>query len=238
MGDQLYGISLSQLAGISRMPYQTLRERLNRLDEKTKIRGVPYALFSLPTLLDKRMALQEQKPDHMLPLLLIRSSSQAVGFVIDRLVGSAEIVIQPIGSQLHFAREFNGVSMTGSGDIILLLDAMQIMQRALNLHFTGDALRPIAQQRQTTQPFKQASVLVVEDSNTVRQIMSRFLQRNEYKPLMAKNGEEALQMMRSIQPDLVLLDLEMPIMNGYEVLQKMNEEPQLKTDPSDSDNLA
>jgi chemosensory pili system protein ChpA (sensor histidine kinase/response regulator) len=74
-------------------------------------------------------------------------------------------------------------------------------------------------------------VLVVDDSYTVRQVTSRLLKRHQFEPYQAKDGQDALQAMEENLPDIVLLDIEMPKMDGFEVLEKMRASTKYKAIP-------
>lgn len=231
LGDQLYAILLSQLEGISRLPFQTIQNKILQDNPNITIRHAEYVLFYLATLLDNTRKLPRQAKHKMMPILLIRSASRALGLVVDKLVGSSEIIVKPMSSHIQTFHEINGVSMTSSGEIILVLDPAQIMQRGLNLKIDVDLLSSAWSKPDSHQAEIKNKILVVDDSNTVRTIMSRFLQRHNYQCTSAKDGLEALSLIKESPPDLLLLDLEMPRVNGFEVLEALQKDPQLDKIP-------
>ena len=94
------------------------------------------------------------------------------------------------------------------------------------VHANGDVL-----QEKTGVPVKRFCVLVVDDDPNIRRMIMASLRREGYDFLEASNGREGLNLMRSNRPDVVVLDLMMPFVSGWEVLQERNGDPELKSIP-------
>ena len=231
-GSQSYAIPLSNLAGITRMPVQEINKSLYTGTGRVKYAGITYDLFYLAELLGEQKWDDNQIAAKLLPVIFLQSDSEQVAFVIDKLIGSREIMIKPAGSQLRLVKEIIGVSLLGEGQIVLVLNVQFLIQEALmkvrkaekNQENVLCPIPSVLKQHKTR-------VLIVDDSLTVRKVTSRLLKRHVYDALSAKDGVEALEIMAQSLPDIVLLDIEMPIMDGFRVLEKMRKDPKYKTIP-------
>jgi chemosensory pili system protein ChpA (sensor histidine kinase/response regulator) len=124
------------------------------------------------------------------------------------MLTSREIVVKSVGPQLAGVRGISGATILGDGSIVLILDINALVRSgAPMVELKGAApsatdARPLA--------------LVVDDSITVRRVMERFLQRNGLRVVTAKDGLDAISTLSENKPDVILLDIEMPRMDGYE----------------------
>ncbi len=232
VGLQTYAIPLAHLAGIVRLSQVELMEKFSSGNAQINYAQTTYDLFYLAQVLGEKKWESNDKENYLLPVIFLQSEKEKIAFVIDKLIGSREIVIKPAGLQLQFVKEISGVSLLGDGQIVLVLNAQYLIQCALakmHIHFGLDE-RTVSQI-----PFnekqEETKVLIVDDSTTVRQVTSRFLKRNAFKTLTAIDGLDALQIMEHELPDIVLLDIEMPRMDGFQVVEKMKQSDKLKNIP-------
>src|SRR5262249_7153339 len=128
--NKLYAIQLSHLAGIIRLSDDEVRNRLHHREDKISYGNKSYDLFYLATLIEKT-GFAEHHKQSVLPILFLESGNNRVAFVVDKLMGSCEVVIKPAGQQLQFVKEICGVSVLGNGQIVLILDAEYLIQSAL-----------------------------------------------------------------------------------------------------------
>jgi len=230
--NQFYALQLSQLAGVARISAAEAKNRTITKQRDIHYVNRTYQLYFLSELLGD--AVNESFRNHIysFSIIFLCSEESNVALIVDKMVGSNEIVIKPAGSQLQFVREISGVSLLGDGQIVLVLDPQYLMQRALQLQEEPLLEHAVqAEQPVQTMNYEKTKVLVVDDSYTVRQVTSRFLKRHQYEPYQAKDGVDALLEMEQMVPDIVLLDIEMPKMDGFEVLEKMRALPKLKKVP-------
>jgi len=157
------------------------------------------------------------------PVLLVRSGEERVAIQLDQLLGNYQVVVKSIGGQLSGVRWFTGGTILADGDIALLLD--------LNVLVRSD----IAQRAQITEPVGEESsgvtIMVVDDSITVRKVTSRLLERHNMKVVTAKDGVDAVTVLQDTIPDVMLLDIEMPRMDGYELARHIRNTPELEHIP-------
>lgn len=231
-GSQAYAIPLANLSGITRMPPKEVKESLKNGIGRVKYAGITYNLCYLAELLGEKKWDENKIEAHPLPIIFLQSESEQVAFVIDKLIGSREIMIKPTGTQLQLVKEISGMSLLGEGQIVLVLNVQFLIQEALskvrknekNQEDMGSLVPNILRQHKTR-------VLIVDDSLTVRKVTSRLLKRHFYESLSAKDGVEAFDIMSQTLPDIVLLDIEMPLMDGFTVVEKMRKDPKYKNIP-------
>ena len=157
-------------------------------------------------------------------VLFLHSGTQHLAVHVDELLGSNEVVAKNIGAQLAQAPGVEGATITGDGEVILILNPVKLMQRSdvqKVLSTPVTALAP-AKKKKTAAP---PAVMVVDDSLTVRKVTCRLLEREGCDVLIAKNGAEAVDILQETIPDVMLIDLEMPKMNGFELIKKVRDNP-------------
>ena len=216
VGDQQYAISLAQIDRIVRIAPTTLESYFNSKDDYFKIDGENYKLRYLSEFVGNQPIPRLNNVGHSLPVLLIKGNSgQTIALLVDQLVGSrAQIVVKPIGQQFANVGVVAGATILGDGQVCLILDGqnvarqIQATQRVKQLNDQRDGSRNSNARR---------LVMIVDDSVTVRKVTSRLLERQGYDIVTAKDGVDAIEQLENVRPDLMLLDIEMPRMDGFEV---------------------
>ena len=156
------------------------------------------------------------------PLLLVRSGEQRMAIQLDQLLGNYQVVVKSIGAQLSGVRWFTGGTILADGKIALLLDVNALVRTDVVAH------APIQEQEEEV---KGITVMVVDDSITVRKVTSRLLERHNMQVLTAKDGVDAITVLQDARPDVMLLDIEMPRMDGYELARHIRHTPELSDIP-------
>jgi chemosensory pili system protein ChpA (sensor histidine kinase/response regulator) len=140
-------------------------------------------------------------------ILLLKAGEQRLAVRVDAMEGNFEAVVKNIGPQLARIAGISGATVLGDGRVALILNPFQLAERAPRLS--------VEEEEATTESLP--LVMVVDDSLTVRKITSRFLAREGFRVTTARDGVEALEMLESEMPAVMLLDIEMPRMDGFEV---------------------
>ena len=157
------------------------------------------------------------------PLLLVRAGEQRLAIQVDQLLGNHQVVVKSIGAQLAGVRWFTGGTILADGKIALLLD--------MNALIRSMAVAQAPAQAVPEPEMKGITVMVVDDSITVRKVTSRLLERHNMQVITAKDGVDAITVLQERKPDVMLLDIEMPRMDGYELARHIRNTPELEDIP-------
>ncbi|NMG45741.1 response regulator [Aromatoleum toluvorans] len=161
-------------------------------------------------------------------VLLLRAGAQTLALHVDALRGNQEIVVKNAGPQLARVVGISGATVLGDGEIVLILNPVALASRSLAETAEGaGAAAPVEAQAPAAQP----TVMVVDDSLTVRKITGRLLEREGYRVITAKDGVEALERLIESVPDVILSDIEMPRMDGFDLLRNIRADARMRDVP-------
>jgi chemosensory pili system protein ChpA (sensor histidine kinase/response regulator) len=172
------------------------------------------------------------------PLLMLRAGDKLIALHVDVMLGSFEIVVKPVGPQLSQVGGIAGATILGDGRVVLILDIPGLVRSGKVVahlhHEEGDAGAEGA--AVTATPSRPAAVekpliMVVDDSITMRKVATRMLTKNGFEVETAKDGVDALAKLQDIKPALMLLDIEMPRMDGYELASHVRNDTRLAETP-------
>lgn len=170
------------------------------------------------TLMDltATLGLESAAPDKRVPILMVRMGARVVAVRVDELVATDEIVVKQLGDHLGRMSGINGATITGDGSVVMILDlaALWLAQERLPA-FRHEIARDVA---------APPRVMVVDDSLTVRKVTGRNLGRHGMEVSMARDGIDALEQLAKSKPDVMLVDIEMPRMDGYELMTRIRED--------------
>src|SRR5271165_3352535 len=222
VGEEVYALPMPTVEGVVRLPRNIVAKHLGKDAPLFEYGGQKYRFQQLgafvgvgPTPLPET--------DVSMSVVLIRAGEQSTALVTDELVGSREIVVKNLGPQISAIRGIAGATILGDGRIVVILDMGSLVRSEWRVR-AGDAPLLEARDRRTF-------ALVVDDSITVRRVTQRLLERNGMRVLTAKDGVEAVTLLQDHLPDIILLDIEMPRMDGYEVAAHVRNDPRLKHIP-------
>lgn len=185
--------------------------------------GKTYELYYLGSMLGLSAPPPATAAVGEVPLLLAQVGQRSVAVQVDYLVGTSKVQVVPIGDQFKRYPWFVDGTLLTSGKIALLLDVKTLLRerdtRSQPLH----AVEQVVENK--------PRIMIVDDSITLRKITSRIFERQNMDVVTAKDGVEAITLMQESIPDVMLLDVEMPRMNGYELAQHMGKADGLKDIP-------
>jgi len=184
--------------------------------------GKSYPLHYLPRLLGDQDRIPDNKPYNS--ILLVRSGEQRMALHLDELSGNKEVVVKNIGVQLARQPGIAGATVQANGKVVLIINPIPLAQREEQTHKLGEKIVVEAVRRIPV-------VMIVDDSLTVRKITSRLLTRVGYEVVTAKDGVDALEILAEIMPDVMLLDVEMPRMDGFELTKQLRRESKTRNLP-------
>ncbi|WP_339502957.1 Hpt domain-containing protein [Pseudomonas silesiensis] len=222
-GEDQYAIPLNTIDGIVRVLPNEL-EGHYRLDPPTyKYAGQHYELCYLGELLKTSPRPKLLGQSLPLPVLLVQCNERHIAVQVDAMAGTREIVVKSLGPQFAAVQGLSGATILGDGRVVLIVDLLAPI-RAMQAQVPQ---RPLVQDAEP-EPHKPLLVLVVDDSVTVRKVTSRLLERHGMNVLTAKDGVDAMLLLEEHQPDLMLLDIEMPRMDGFEVATRVRADERLQ----------
>ncbi|MBL8444314.1 MAG: Hpt domain-containing protein [Zoogloeaceae bacterium] len=190
--------------------------------------GERFAYRYLPHLLGEPGARPELSRFNW--ILLLRAGAQTLALHVDQLRGNQEIVVKNAGPQLVRIIGISGATVLGDGEIVLILNPVALASRSLGDNLsagTGDdsAHRP-------ARPIEHIpTVMIVDDSLTVRKITGRLMEREGYRVITAKDGTDALEKLLETIPDVILSDIEMPRMDGFDLVRNIRADERTQAIP-------
>ncbi len=221
-----YAIPLNTIEGLVRVLPGELEGHYQQDPPCYEYAGQRYELYYLGELLHtvaRPKLLGQSLP---LPVLLVHCNERRIAVQVDAMAGTREIVVKGLGPQFAGVQGLSGATILGDGRVVLIIDLLahlRALQPAVPKHVANSQVT-------VNEPLQKRSllVLVVDDSVTVRKVTSRLLERNGMNVLTAKDGIDAIAVLEEHTPDLMLLDIEMPRMDGFEVAIQVRNNPRLK----------
>ncbi|MCH8135919.1 MAG: response regulator [Proteobacteria bacterium] len=206
-GDEVYALPLPSVEGVARIPRAELENLLSQTEPTYQYGEESYKFRHLGMYLGGQAAKLPEDDSHI-PVILVRAGEYSAALLTDEMLASREIVVKTVGPQLAGIRGISGATILGDGRIVLILDINALVR-------TGAPVVEISKAAPTPTDDRPL-VLVVDDSITVRRVTEKLLQRNGLRVITAKDGLDAISVLQDHQPDIILLDIEMPRMDGYE----------------------
>ncbi|WP_448109659.1 Hpt domain-containing protein [Pseudomonas azerbaijanoccidentalis] len=218
-----YAIPLNTIEGIVRVLPNELEGHF-RLDPPTyEYAGQRYELCYLGELLKTSPRPKLLGQSLPLPVLLVQCNERHIAVQVDAMAGTREIVVKSLGPQFAAVQGVSGATILGDGRVVLILDLLAPI-RAMQAHVPQ---RPASHEVEA-EPQRPLLVMVVDDSVTVRKVTSRLLERHGMNVLTAKDGVDAMLLLEEHLPDVMLLDIEMPRMDGFEVATQVRNDERLQ----------
>ena len=220
IGENIFAVPVASVRGVSRVD----RDQYHGNESVHQYGDEDYLIRDLGLLLGHAAAKAEGQLQ--VPVLLVRAGELRVAVGVDQILGNREIVVKPVGPQMASIPGVFGATVMGDGQVRIILDIAPLARRW--------AAQPQTEDLEPAQPAAINSVpllMVVDDSITMRKVTGRVLGRQGFEVMTAKDGIDALEQMEERVPDLMLLDIEMPRMDGYELATEMKRNARLRQIP-------
>jgi chemosensory pili system protein ChpA (sensor histidine kinase/response regulator) len=203
-GTQTYAIALNDIQEIIHLEPESI---LGSSNDAILLNDEILPLFNMLELLNT-----ESEPVSEYPAtLVLESGGKRYALIIDSLVGQKEIVIKSLGSHLRYVKGISGATIMGDGSVVPILNLDEFIE-------SPSAVDEDTVESEGLMIESPLEILVVDDSVSIRQVVSRLMENQGWKVRTAKDGIDALEKLRESRPHLIVLDIEMPRMNGYEFL--------------------
>ncbi|MHB1248169.1 MAG: hybrid sensor histidine kinase/response regulator, partial [Polaromonas sp.] len=236
-GDQSVGVPANVVETVRRTSARELQQAYNTgtLD----VGGEPVPFFWSGALLqvsDYSSAAQAKN----MPVVVFRSAAQRIALHVDEVLGNREVVVKNLGPQLSRLPGLAGMSVLASGAVVLIYNPVALaavygqQARARSADQAEPHVLEAAGGNAAKAPALMSAaaqiplILVVDDSITVRRVTQRLLQREGYRVVMAADGLQALERLQEERPAVVLSDIEMPRMDGFDLTRNIRADVRLK----------
>jgi chemosensory pili system protein ChpA (sensor histidine kinase/response regulator) len=237
-GETTFAIPMTSVQAVSRIRRQEMADRLASGERTVSYAGEEYKLHDLSELLGFGAASIPEEGSGESPPLVVHAGDLRAAIRIDTVIGSREIVVKPIGPQISNVPGMFGATILGDGSVMLILDLAPLVRhfeakQAVAAAAAGEAEAtpglPIAAARSESEGPR--VVMVVDDSITMRKVTTRVLEREQLEVITAKDGMDALEKLQERVPDVMLLDIEMPRMDGFELATHMKNDARFRHVP-------
>jgi chemosensory pili system protein ChpA (sensor histidine kinase/response regulator) len=224
---ETYALPLNTIEGIVRVSPFELESYYQPDAPMFEYAGQAYKLRYMGALMRSKAMPDLENESMPLPVILVRSGEHSFAIQVDSLLGSREIVVKTLGPQFSSVQGLSGATVLGDGGVVVILDLHAMIRTDISQPALNELLEE-EHDREHTEENRNLLVMVVDDSVTVRKVTSRFLERNGMDVLLAKDGVDAMQLLQDHKPDVMLLDIEMPRMDGFEVASRVKHSSKLK----------
>jgi len=224
--DDIFAIPLASIEGVVRITGLELQRFYDSDNSYYEFNGIEYELKHLGGMLTGNQG-DYSKQLQLFPVLLVHVGDQHFALHVDDLLGRREIVVKPVGMQIGGVRGIAGATILADGRVVLILEmsALVVADSLFREHV------PVAEEAEPVIVDEKKTIMVVDDSITIRKVTERMLSRYGIEVILAKDGVDATNQLQERMPDLMLLDIEMPRMDGFEVASFVRNDDRLKNLP-------
>jgi chemosensory pili system protein ChpA (sensor histidine kinase/response regulator) len=217
LANETYALPMPSIGGVIRISRAEFDDCLTKPTPAIEYGGVIYTFRHLGQYLGMKDLSMPQDTESV-SLILVKTEEEAVALITDKTVDSREIVVKPLGAQLATVRGVSGATILGDGRIVIILD-VAVLVRSMPM---GDNITRLVSEGVSG---RIPLAMVVDDSITMRRVSQRLLERGGLRVVTANDGLDALEKLEDEIPDIVLLDIEMPRMDGYEFAKNLRNNP-------------
>lgn len=223
VGGELFALPLPTVEGVVRIARREFDALLLQENPVVDYSGRQYRLRHLGMYLGLGPA-SIPAEETQVAVILVEAGENSTALIVDETTDNREIVVKPIGPQLAAIRGLAGATILGDGRIVVILDPGSLVRSAIVPEST---VKPPVTQESDLPPL----ALVVDDSITMRRVTQRLLERHGMRVITAKDGLEALEVLQNHRPQILILDIEMPRMDGYELASRVRKNPEIANLP-------
>jgi two-component system chemotaxis sensor kinase CheA len=226
VGEALFVFPSAPVERVVRIAQAKIRTVENK--ETIELDGKTFSLVHLADVLElPRKDVTEDDHDGV-PVVLICQNGKRIAFLVDKIVDEQEVLVKTLGRQLSRVRNIAGATVLANRKLVPILNVSDLMQSAVRV--SSRTVRATAMAPETEKP-KKKSVLVVEDSITARTLLKNILEAAGYNVITAVDGVDGLTQLRGGEFDIVVSDVEMPRMNGFDLTAKIRGDKKLSEVP-------
>ncbi|PLQ02520.1 hybrid sensor histidine kinase/response regulator [Cupriavidus pauculus] len=236
LGGRLFAMPSGMIDQVHQLREKPLVEAYNA--GRFTAAGIEVPFFYFGALLEETAAMASSRKYS--PVVVLRSGAERVAVHVDDVLGNREVVVKHIGPHLARMEGIAGATTLGDGEIVLIYNPVVLAQRWVRERgATAPATPMLAAPQHAGQTgavaefigagaavpvqglMTQPTVMVVDDSLTVRKASQRLLTRAGYQVVLARDGVDALRQLQEVMPDAMLVDIEMPNMDGFDLTRNV-----------------
>ncbi|MBI4462807.1 MAG: response regulator, partial [Acidobacteria bacterium] len=194
--------------------------------ETIQLQGQALSLVRLESALGLPPARPAGSAANKLPVVVLGAAERRMGFLVEEILSEQEVLVKSLGRQLSRVKNIAGAAVLGTGKVVPILNIPDLMKSAVRA-VPGEKLTAAPAEA----PRRRKSLLVVEDSITARTLLKNILESAGYEVKTAVDGVDAFTLLRSEECDLVVSDVDMPRMNGFDLTAKIRADKKLSELP-------
>jgi two-component system chemotaxis sensor kinase CheA len=216
VGESLFVLPARHVQRVLRVSRDEIKSAENR--ETIQINGRAASAVRLSDVLEITQTSTDIDPKRKVPVLVLAWAGEQIGFFVDEILDEQEVLVKSLGKQLPRVRNIAGATVLGTGKVLPVLNVADLMHSAVKMV-------PVSASRETEEAPK--SILVAEDSITSRTLLKNILEFAGYKVKTAIDGAEALAVLATEAFDLVVSDVEMPGVSGFDLTARIRADKRL-----------
>ncbi|RUQ37365.1 MAG: hybrid sensor histidine kinase/response regulator [Candidatus Competibacteraceae bacterium] len=227
-GDATFAIPLLSIEVVTRLKENEFQSYLGGEQIRHQYGERHYPIHNLGILMGSEQMLPfEETKDRRPPALLFRSAEASAALQVEAVLGNQEIIVKPISPQFNGVPGISGATVLGDGRVVVVLELAAVVRNVGSQRQKQAESRVLRVARQEVRPEK-INIMVIDDSITMRKVTARILERHNIQVVTAKDGLDAVAMLQTQVPDLAILDIEMPRMDGFEVVAHVRNQAHMK----------
>jgi len=225
-GEHCFVIPALSVERVTRVAQRDIRTVENRAT--IPLGGQAVALVDLGDVLELPRQSAMDKVSEQALVVVLGTGHKHVAFRVDEILGEQEVLVKTLGRQLTRVRNIAGASVLGTGQVVAVLNVSDLLKSAVKR--AAAPFAPVATEKFAAEKFEAAarqSILVVEDSITSRALLKNILESAGYRVTTAVDGMDAYTTLKTGTFDLIVSDVEMPRMDGFDLTAKVRADKQL-----------
>lgn len=218
LDEQLFVIPTSFVEQVTRVKKEEVKSVENK--DTIQLHGKVVSLVNLKDALGiPRDGEKGPGTNGVIHAVIVADADKQIAFAVDEIIGEQEILVKTFGRQLARVKNISGTTILGNGKVVPILNVFDLMKSSVNI-----SVRPVLAEAAKTETEKKQSVLVVEDSITARALLKNILETAGYDVTTAVDGVDAFTQLRTGSFNVVISDVDMPRMNGFDLTAKIRSE--------------
>ena len=217
LGEPLFVLPTMHVERVMRLPREAIKTVENR--ETISLEGKAVSLSRLTDVLGLPPTQGAADFSELLPMVVLTAGGTRIAFLVDEVVGEQEVLLKGFGRQLARVRNVAGATVLGNGRVAPILNVADLLKSAAKFSASASGHDNEAGVRE--RPSQKRTVMVAEDSITTRTLLKNILETAGYEVMTAVDGADALTKLKSGAFDIVVSDVDMPRMNGFELTTRI-----------------